>query len=82
MEYTEIKTQLVFGDVSTIAKECGVSAQTVQCVIRGENRHTIAGQAVMKALEFILSQRAERQEYLRKFIAELKAKRKAENEKL
>jgi len=82
MEYTEIKSQLKFGDVSTIAKECGVSAQTVQCVIRGENRHTIAGQAVMKAVEWILIQRAARQEYLKTFIAELKEKRKAENEKL
>lgn len=82
MDYTEIKSQLQFGDVSTIAKECGVSAQTVQCVIRGENRHTIAGQAVMQALEFIFNQRAARQQYLTTFIAELKAKRKAENEKL
>jgi len=82
MEYTEIKKQLKFGDVSTIAKEVGVSCQTVQMVIRGEITHTPAAQAVMAGLQMLFNQRAERVAFLTKRIAELKEQRAKANEKL
>jgi len=73
-ELKQIRDALKFGDVTTIANEVGVSAQTVQNAIRGIAMTETARLCIDHAKR-IIKQREERITELKAILAQQKAKR-------
>ena len=63
----EIRESLQFGDITTIAREVGVSTTTVQTALRGESS-TDTNQLIILHAQTIIKQRTDRKEQLRRII--------------
>lgn len=64
----DLRESLKFGDVTTIAREIGTSATTVQQALRGEGTTPIK-QLIIQHAQTIVKQRSDRQEQLKRLIA-------------
>lgn len=73
-ELKQIRDALKFGDVTTIANEVGVSAQTVQNAIRGVAM-TETARVCIEHAKRIIKQRDDRITELKAILAQQKAKR-------
>jgi hypothetical protein len=73
-ELKQIRDALKFGDVTTIANEVGVSAQTVQNAIRGIAM-TETARICIEHAKRIIKQRDDRITELKAILAQQKAKR-------
>lgn len=63
----QIREELKFGDVSTIAREVGVTTATVQRALRGESS-TDTNQLIIIHAQTIIKQRNDRKEQLHRII--------------
>ena len=72
----DIREALHYGDVSTIAREVGVTAQTVQNSLRGLQRNETAKLIITHA-QTIIKQRTDRVEQLKRILAKQRAQREA-----
>lgn len=64
----QIRDGLQFGDISTIAREVGVTTATVQRALRGEAM-TDTTKTIISYAQLIIQQRVDRQEQLKRIIA-------------
>ena len=69
-ELKQLRSELRFGDVTTIANEVGVSTATVQAALRG-TAMTDASKMVIAHAQKLVQQRAERIKYLKSVIKPL-----------
>lgn len=73
-ELKAIRDELKFGDVTTIAKEVGVTAQTVQNALRGIQRNDTA-KLIIKHAQKIIQQRTDRLAFVQRELAKQRAAR-------
>lgn len=69
-ELKQLRSDLKFGDVTTIANEVGCSTATVQAALRG-TAMTDTAKMVIAHAQKLIQQRAERIEYLKSVIKPL-----------
>lgn len=72
----DIRESLEYGDVSTIAREIGVTPKTVQISLRGLQRNDTA-QLIIKHAQTIIKQRTDRVEALKRILAKQREQREA-----
>jgi len=72
----DLREALHYGDVSTIAREIGVTAKTVQICLRGLQRNDTA-QLIIKHAQTIIKQRTDRVEQLKRILAKQREHREA-----
>jgi predicted transcriptional regulator len=72
----DLRESLLYGDVTTIAREVGVTAQTVQNSLRGLQRNDTA-QLIIKHAQTIIKQRTDRVEQLKRILAKQREQREA-----
>lgn len=70
----QIREDLQFGDVSTIAREIGVTTATVQRALRGESS-TETNQLIIIHAQTIIKQRTDRKEQLHRIIRKQREER-------
>lgn len=70
----QIREDLQFGDVSTIAREIGVTTATVQRALRGESS-TDTNQLIIIHAQTIIKQRTDRKEQLHRIIRKQREER-------
>lgn len=74
MTLQEMRAKLWHGDVSNVAKECGVSTQTVRQVLFGRVVNTYSAILVTECMELTINQREERTKVLNQIKEKLEQK--------